>query len=55
LSTAPPELASDVELDNDSLQAHAALGFEPFGRVQFFRKPLVPQQMTRAGAAGELT
>jgi aminoglycoside 6'-N-acetyltransferase I len=36
-----PELASDVELDNDvSLRAHAALGFEPTARVQFFRKRL---------------
>jgi aminoglycoside 6'-N-acetyltransferase I len=35
------ELASDVELDNDiSLRAHAALGFEPTVRVQFFRKRL---------------
>ena len=35
------ELGSDVELDNDvSLRAHAALGFEPTQRVQFFRKRL---------------
>ena len=35
------ELGSDVELDNDiSLRAHAALGFEPTLRVQFFRKRL---------------
>lgn len=36
------ELGSDVELDNAvSLRAHAALGFEPTLRVQFFRKRLV--------------
>jgi aminoglycoside 6'-N-acetyltransferase I len=36
-----PELASDVELDNDvSLRAHVSLGFEPTARVQFFRKRL---------------
>ena len=35
------ELGSDVELRNDvSLQAHAALGFEPTLRLQFFRKDL---------------
>lgn len=35
------ELGSDVELDNiASLQAHAALGFEPTIRLQFFRKIL---------------
>lgn len=35
------ELGSDVELDNAaSLDAHAALGFEPVQRVQFFRKVL---------------
>jgi aminoglycoside 6'-N-acetyltransferase I len=35
------ELGSDVELDNEaSLRAHAALGFEPTLRVQFFRKRL---------------
>lgn len=35
------ELGSDVELDNAiSLRAHAALGFEPTLRVQFFRKRL---------------
>jgi aminoglycoside 6'-N-acetyltransferase I len=35
------ELGSDVELDNDvSLRAHAALGFEPTLRLQFFRKRL---------------
>ena len=35
------ELGSDVELDNAvSLHAHAALGFEPTLRVQFFRKRL---------------
>ena len=35
------ELGSDVELHNDvSLQAHAALGFEPVLKVQFFRKDL---------------
>jgi aminoglycoside 6'-N-acetyltransferase I len=35
------ELGSDVELHNDSsLRAHAALGFEPTLRVQFFRKRL---------------
>lgn len=35
------ELASDVELKNDvSLNAHAALGFEPTLRLQFFRKRL---------------
>lgn len=35
------ELGSDVELDNAvSLRAHAALGFEPTLRVQFFRKQL---------------
>lgn len=33
------ELGSDVELDNaPSLAAHAALGFEPTLRLQFFRK-----------------
>lgn len=35
------ELGSDVELDNTiSLQAHAAMGFEPTLRVQYFRKRL---------------
>jgi len=35
------ELGSDVELDNTvSLDAHAALGFEPTLRLQFFRKRL---------------
>jgi aminoglycoside 6'-N-acetyltransferase I len=35
------ELGSDVELGNDvSLRAHAALGFEPTVRLQFFRKRL---------------
>jgi aminoglycoside 6'-N-acetyltransferase I len=35
------ELGSDVELDNEvSLRAHAALGFEPTLRLQFFRKRL---------------
>lgn len=35
------ELGSDVELDNRaSLAAHAALGFEPTLRLQFFRKRL---------------
>ncbi len=35
------ELGSDVELDNTvSLRAHAAMGFEPTLRVQFFRKRL---------------
>ena len=35
------ELGSDVELHNDvSLRAHAALGFEPTARLQFFRKRL---------------
>lgn len=35
------ELGSDVELGNPvSLQAHAALGFEPTLRLQFFRKQL---------------
>ncbi len=35
------EIASDVEVDNDtSLAAHAALGYEPTLRVQFFRKAL---------------
>ena len=35
------ELGSDVELDNDvSLRAHAALGFEPTLKLQFFRKKL---------------
>jgi aminoglycoside 6'-N-acetyltransferase I len=35
------ELGSDVELENAvSLEAHAALGFEPVQRVQFFRKVL---------------
>jgi aminoglycoside 6'-N-acetyltransferase I len=35
------ELGSDVEVDNAaSLQAHAALGFEPTLRLQFFRKRL---------------
>jgi aminoglycoside 6'-N-acetyltransferase I len=35
------ELGSDVELDNAiSLRAHAALGFEPTVRVQYFRKRL---------------
>lgn len=39
------ELASDVELDNDvSLRAHAALGFEPTLRVQFFRKRLTEEK-----------
>lgn len=37
------ELGSDVELENvDSLRAHAALGFEPTLRLQYFRKPLSP-------------
>ena len=35
------ELGSDVELYNDvSLRAHAALGFEPTLKLQFFRKKL---------------
>ena len=35
------ELGSDVEIDNEiSLRAHAALGFEPTLRLQFFRKRL---------------
>lgn len=35
------ELGSDVEVANAvSLEAHAALGFEPTERVQFFRKRL---------------
>lgn len=35
------ELASDVEVENTgSLQAHAALGFEPTVRLQYFRKRL---------------
>jgi aminoglycoside 6'-N-acetyltransferase I len=35
------ELGSDVEVDNEvSLRAHAALGFEPTLRLQFFRKRL---------------
>lgn len=35
------ELGSDVELDNEiSLRAHAAMGFEPTLRVQYFRKLL---------------
>lgn len=35
------ELGSDVELDNaTSLRAHAAIGFEPTLRVQYFRKRL---------------
>jgi GNAT superfamily N-acetyltransferase len=35
------ELGSDVELDNDASQrAHAALGFSPTMRLQFFRKRL---------------
>jgi aminoglycoside 6'-N-acetyltransferase I len=35
------ELGSDVELWNEgSLRAHAALGFEPTMRLQFFRKRL---------------
>ena len=35
------ELGSDVELHNEpSLRAHAALGFEPTLRLQFFRKRL---------------
>ena len=35
------ELGSDVELDNAvSLRAHAAMGFEPTLRLQFFRKRL---------------
>jgi aminoglycoside 6'-N-acetyltransferase I len=35
------ELGSDAELENTtSLAAHAALGFEPTERVQFFRKLL---------------
>jgi len=35
------ELASDAAVDNEgSLRAHAALGFEPTSRVQFFRKRL---------------
>ena len=35
------ELGSDAELHNDvSLRAHAALGFEPTLRVQYFRKRL---------------
>lgn len=33
------ELGSDVELHNDvSLRAHAALGFEPTVKLQYFRK-----------------
>lgn len=35
------ERGSDVEIDNaTSLAAHAALGFEPTARLQFFRKLL---------------
>lgn len=35
------ELGSDVEVENNgSLRAHAALGFEPTLRLQFFRKRL---------------
>ena len=35
------ELGSDVEVENDvSQRAHAALGFEPTLRLQFFRKRL---------------
>jgi len=35
------ELGSDVEVDNaPSLAAHAALGFKPTVRLQFFRKHL---------------
>jgi aminoglycoside 6'-N-acetyltransferase I len=35
------ELGSDVDVENTaSLQAHAALGFEPTLRLQFFRKRL---------------
>lgn len=35
------ELGSDVETDNSvSLEAHAALGFEPTMQLQFFRKNL---------------
>jgi aminoglycoside 6'-N-acetyltransferase I len=35
------ELGSDVEIGNDdSVKAHAALGFEARNRVQFFRKRL---------------
>jgi len=35
------ELGSDVEVDNaPSLAAHAALGFKPTLRLQFFRKHL---------------
>jgi len=35
------ELGSDVEFDNQiSLSAHAALGFQPTVRLQFFRKRL---------------
>jgi len=35
------ELGSDVEVENEaSLRAHAALGFEPTLRLQFFRKRL---------------
>jgi len=35
------ELGSDVELENEaSLRAHAALGFEPTLRLQYFRKRL---------------
>ena len=35
------ELGSDAELHNDvSLRAHAAVGFEPTLRLQFFRKRL---------------
>ena len=35
------ELGSDVEMDNEgSRRAHAALGFDPTLRLQFFRKRL---------------
>ena len=40
------ELVSDVELDNEvSLRAHAALGFEPTLRVQYFRKRLRDERL----------
>ena len=35
------ELTSDVEISNyDSLNAHAALGFEPTSKIQYFKKKL---------------
>ena len=41
------EFASDVYIDDiNSLDAHAALGFEETERVVYFRKHLIPEQKT---------